>query len=378
MTRLASILLLCACWLSQIAPASAHKASDAYLTLREAGVDSTGLQISIAVKDLDAVFDALDADNDRQITWGEIKRATPEIARWVGDGIAFTCAEKSEKLPWNFESIEQRSDGAYLRFASTLRCPSPSIMALDYALFRDVDATHRLIIAGAVNGQPVAAALSPNGRSRLQLSNATATDPSVFFSQTGLITLAQFFPAGVEHILTGFDHLAFLLALLLPIVFYQRNIAAISAAGALALVRTVTGFTIGHSVTLLLANLGWINASPAWVEPAIALTIAISAALNLKPVPWIRSEILALGFGLIHGLGFSGVMSEAGVSGSLLLWGLAGFNLGVEAGQLAVVAVWCILHLFLARWSHYQAVVVRGGSYALILVASYWMVQRVL
>ncbi len=141
------------------------------------------------------------------------------------------------------------------------------------------------------------------------------------------------------------------------------------------LLRTVTGFTIGHSITLVLATLGWI-ASPSWVEPAIAVTIGVSALLNLYPQRWARSDALALGFGLIHGLGFSNIMREANVSDSLLPWALAGFNLGVEAGQLAGVALWCVVHVVLVRWRHYDVVVVRGGSWALLGVASYWAVQR--
>jgi hypothetical protein len=141
------------------------------------------------------------------------------------------------------------------------------------------------------------------------------------------------------------------------------------------LLRTVTGFTIGHSITLLLASLGWIG-SPAWVEPAIAISIGISALLNIYPVRWLRGDALALGFGLVHGLGFSNIMREANVSDNLLLWAVAGFNLGVEAGQLAGVAVWCCVHLVLVRWRLYEPVVVRGGSWALLALAVFWAAER--
>ena len=127
---------------------------------------------------------------------------------------------------------------------------------------------------------------------------------------------------------------------------------------------------------MALATFGLVSASPAWVEPAIALTIAASAALNLYPLRWVRTDLLALVFGLVHGLGFSGVMIEAGISGGLLVWGLAGFNLGVEAGQLIFVALWCILHFALKNWKHYQRVVVQGGSLALLVLALYWAFQR--
>ena len=97
MMHLATIGLCILCWCGCVAPASAHKASDAYLFMRDTDAQSTALQLSISLKDLDAVFDALDANNDRQLTWGEIKRVAPEVAQWVGDGIAFTCGDPSDK-----------------------------------------------------------------------------------------------------------------------------------------------------------------------------------------------------------------------------------------------------------------------------------------
>ena len=112
------------------------------------------------------------------------------------------------------------------------------------------------------------------------------------------------------------------------------------------------------------------------MEPAIAITIGISALLNLYPVRWVRGDVLALGFGLIHGLGFSSIMREAGVGGPLLPWALAGFNIGVEAGQLVGVALWSVLHLLLVRWALYDRIVVRGGSWALLALAAYWTVER--
>jgi hypothetical protein len=172
---------------------------------------------------------------------------------------------------------------------------------------------------------------------------------------------------------------------MLPIMLYRQTPllpgepAQGSAArrGLFALFTTVTGFTLGHSLTLLLATLGIVTASPAWVEPAIAVTIALSALANLFPIPHVRGDALALAFGMIHGLAFSSVMTEAGISGALLLWGLAGFNLGVEAGQLIGVALWCAIHLTLVRWKHYERVAVRGGSWSLLLLALYWTIQRV-
>ena len=379
--------------------AQAHKASDGYLVLGEAGAQAATpgalrMQLSLALKDVDAALDSLDADNDRRLTWGEIKRATPDIVRWVAGDVSLQCAGKPLNIGWAFETLEQRSDGAYIRLGAPLACAAPASLELNYRLLKDIDPTHRLLLSGALGGKPFATVLAPLGRPVIELrqagspvaaaGQAGAVQAPRQLPQSGFATLVQFFDEGVHHILTGYDHLAFLLALLLPVVLFPKlsGTTRVAAggwrnAGFSRLLLTVTGFTIGHSVTLAVATLGGMSASPAWVEPLIALTIAASALLNLYPVRWIRGDVLALVFGLIHGLAFSSVMIEAGISGSLLLWGLAGFNLGVEAGQLAAVAGWCVLHRILLPWRYYQQIVVRGGSWVLVALALYWTVQRI-
>ncbi len=398
MRGLARSALLLLLWLCAAIPAQAHKASDAYLLLGPgaAPAQATHLQLSLALKDLDAAIDSLDANDDRSLTWGEIRAAMPELLRWVAAGVQLRCDTRLLSGEWVFESLEKRSDGTYARLGREAICTATQALAIDYSLFKSIDATHRVLVSGVWGGQPIARVLAPQNSPSLQLNaqhasvngSNSATTLGAFTAGTGLVmsaqsgpaTLAHFFPEGLHHILTGYDHLAFLLALLLPIALFRKTQPAGEGqggrSGLAALLLTVTGFTLGHSCTLALATFGVISASPAWVEPAIALTIAASAALNLYPLRWVRSDALALAFGLIHGLGFSGVMTEAGISGSLLVWGLAGFNLGVEAGQLAVVALWCVLHYALQNWKHYTHVVVRGGSWALVVLALYWMLQR--
>jgi HupE / UreJ protein len=388
---LLKVLLAVLSW-GTVSAALAHKASDAYLSIAQSSHAVVDLQLSLALKDLDAAIELLDADNDRRLRWVEVKAAMPAVVRWVGEGAAWRCAERPVAPEWTLQSLEQRSDGVYLRLGATLGCDAVGGVALNYQLMKDIDPTHRLLINGSWQGQAVVAVVAPQaGRSEFILPPANANvavraiesaQPVAPSRQSGLATLANFFREGVHHIVTGYDHLAFLLALLLPIMLRPRRVPAL-APGALparpglaALALTVTGFTVGHSTTLVLASLGFIHASPSWVEPAIAITIAISAGLNLFPVRWVRGDVLALLFGLIHGLGFSGVMAEAGVTGSLLVWALAGFNLGVEAGQMACVLAWCAVHLLLVRWSRYEQVVVRGGSWALVALALYWAFER--
>jgi hydrogenase/urease accessory protein HupE len=185
-----------------------------------------------------------------------------------------------------------------------------------------------------------------------------------------------FVVSGVEHILIGPDHLLFLLGLLL-------------LGGSLArLAAIVTAFTLGHSVTLSLAALDLVRVSPALIEPAIALSIVVVGVDNLlvrarraaEPQgatfdlrPW-----LAVAFGLIHGFGFAAVLREVGLPPGALGWSLAAFNVGVELGQLAVVAVAVALLAALRRYDVVLAerfVVV--GSVGVIAAGLYWFAQRV-
>ncbi len=368
----------------------AHKASDAYLEFIESAPFSDTLSVdksaekpvnvkfSIALRDLDAAIDTLDTNNDRSLVWGEIRQNLPIMQSWVSDGMRIDCNRRSLNLTWVFESLEERSDGVYVRLGTSVSCPNTGAISVDYQLMKTLDSTHRLLIGGTLLGQPLAAVLSPQIKHSL-IIREDSNNRAEGTAQSGLSAFAQFFPVGIHHIATGYDHLAFLLSLLLPIVLLRRYKAAsdhlATRPGLAALLRTVTGFTLGHSITLVLATLGWIG-SPAWVEPAIAVSIGISAWLNLYPVRWVRSDAIALGFGLIHGLGFSSAIREANVSASLLPWALAGFNLGVEAGQLVGIVLWCGLQLALARSQWYDRVVVRGGSWALLLLAGFWTIQR--
>lgn len=388
------ILRACSVWLALnvvfTGPALAHKASDAYLHLSSVASSPTvSWQLSVALRDLDAAIDGLDEDNDRNLNWGEIQQSLPAIKSLIADHLQIRCGDQAVSLNWSFESLEQRSDGVYVRLGAVSPCRA-SQLSLQYGLLKNIDASHRLLVGGTLHGQALAAVVSPNSKPLLTLAASPVntlsggspkeTASSLTGLSAGLSAFAQFFPEGVHHLATGYDHLAFLLALLLPITLCKTAKASddhrpVRRPGVWSLLRTVTAFTIGHSITLVLASLGWI-ASPAWVEPAIAISIGVSALLNLYPQRWLRSDYIALGFGLVHGLGFSNIMREANISGDLLPWALAGFNLGVEAGQLVGVALWCGAHLVLAPWQRYEQVVVRGGSWVLCGLAVFWAVQR--
>ncbi|MEW6683487.1 MAG: HupE/UreJ family protein [Nitrospirota bacterium] len=191
-------------------------------------------------------------------------------------------------------------------------------------------------------------------------------------SQSGLTVAGIYLTLGVEHILLGVDHLLFVLALLLI------------ANGTRRLVKTVTAFTVAHSVTLALATLGFVHVPQAPVEAVIALSIVFVAAEIVHAragregltarAPW----IVAFTFGLLHGFGFAGALSEIGLPQGQIPIALLFFNLGVEAGQLmfvaAVLAVIAIIRrtrMPIPLWAKLVP------AYAIGSVAMFWVIQRI-
>jgi hydrogenase/urease accessory protein HupE len=178
----------------------------------------------------------------------------------------------------------------------------------------------------------------------------------------------EMFKLGLEHILTGYDHLLFLFALLLGC----RRLKP--------MLWVVTGFTVAHSITLALAALNLANLSPGIVEPLIAASIAIVAVENFRRAGahWSRYA-LTCGFGLIHGFGFASALRDTGLAhgGAELARDLFAFNLGVETGQLAVAAVVVPILFLLRRWNWFARCGTKWLSAVVILVAGYWFLQRV-
>lgn len=451
MSRTYRLLLLCALACTS-AMAWAHKGSDAYLDVRSAEVDENlRFTLAIAIKDLDQLV-PLDADADGKVTWGEIKASTPAVLALLQANTSFNAEpvtrDASCALRWKFDGLERRGDGGYMRFAARPACAGAHVFK--YTMFREADATHRLIVTGRVDGQDLLSTLSPVASDGLRLRTSAAvldsgaSAASADAAGGGLQALWVYLRMGMHHLLEGYDHLAFLLALVLPLrlairwpvggaprtgagawrrsravdpALFGMNggsvtfgtlraepLAAVangaplatahrlpsagvvatrsterstSAATWMALLRTITAFTIGHSITLMLATFGITQASPAWVEPTIALSIAVTALLNIYPVRHVRTDALALLFGMVHGFGFAGLLTEAAAPSGLLPWALAGFNIGVECGQLFAVACWVLLSQLLVGRRWYGNVVVRGGSWALAALAAYWFWERV-
>jgi hypothetical protein len=141
--------------------------------------------------------------------------------------------------------------------------------------------------------------------------------------------------------------------------------------------RIVTAFTLAHSITLSLATLGFVSLPSRWVESAIAASVVLAALNNVWPVFHGRRWMVAFGFGLIHGFGFASVLIDLGLPQGALALALLGFNLGVECGQMAIVAAFLPLAFVLRHSAFYRRLVLRLGSLLITALASTWLAERV-
>jgi len=174
---------------------------------------------------------------------------------------------------------------------------------------------------------------------------------------------------GLEHIFGGFDHLLFVVSLLFLVGFQRR------------LVLTISAFTLAHSLTLGLSALGWLTLRSPPVEATIALSIPLVAGEALHQRPTLSRRwpaLVALVFGLVHGLGFAGALKEIGLPQQHLSMALLSFNLGVEAGQLLVVGALGLLWRMASGWQPALLLQARAPAlYAIGAVAAYWSIGRV-
>ena len=362
------ILAICMLWL--VLPVHAHKASDSYLVLDVQGAQVTG-QWDIALRDIDFGLGlGLDADGDGAITWGELRGRHTEINAWALNALSLERGGKCS-LRVSHNEVDEHTDGAYSVLRLEGNCPaSTGDLALGYRLLFDVDALHRSLARITLDGKVQSAVMSP------QVTKQTFTAAAV----SGWAQLLQFFVQGVWHIWIGFDHILFLLALLLPLVLVReqgrwRPVERFSDA-LRGVLWVVTAFTVAHSVTLSLAALGLVELPSRLVESAIAVSVVVAALNNLVPIFNHRLWAVAFGFGLIHGFGFANVLAELDLPQGALVLSLVGFNLGVEAGQLAIVAVFLPLAYALRRTAFYQRGVLLCGSVLTLVLALVWLAER--
>lgn len=367
---------LAACALAAVAlllaplPAQAHKPSDSYLTLTQDDGTLRG-QWDIALRDLDVAV-GLDADGDGEITWGEVRVRHADIAAYALARLSISSDGQPCVARAGEQRIDNHTDGAYTVLDFEVGCPAPPRkLELGYRLFADLDPQHRGLLR-----------LQAQGITRTAVLGGPDAGTASYDLKDGnrLAQFTDYVREGVWHIWIGFDHILFLLSLLLPavLVWQARRWEPASSfrAAFVEVVKIVTSFTLAHSITLTLATLGFVSLPSRWVEATIAASVVLAALNNVRPVFQGRRWMMAFGFGLVHGFGFASVLADLGLPQDALALALFGFNVGVELGQLAIVAAFLPLAFALRDTRFYQRVVFVGGSLAIALLAALWFVER--
>jgi hydrogenase/urease accessory protein HupE len=284
-------------------------------------------------------------------------------------------------------NVKLSSDGVDDVYALTYAWPAPGLLEIEASYFKHIESLMQgVFVVQNTNGEQLAAALLSREHISLRIPlDATDTNLAAAVSAMQMIvatspapvpalpaktrpSFSEFFKLGVWHILTGFDHLLFLCALLICV----RRVGP--------MLGVITCFTLAHSVTLALAAMELVNISSRIIEPLIAASIIVVGIENL-----VRREAqgdrywMAGSFGLIHGFGFASALRETGLgrTGSEIVMPLFSFNIGVEAGQVAVATAVIPLLFLGRRWFGFGRWVLPAVSAVVILVSAYWFLQRI-
>ncbi|SJM90311.1 Apolipoprotein N-acyltransferase [Crenothrix polyspora] len=346
-----------------------HKPSDSYLAIEMQDSKISG-QWDIALRDLDYAV-GLDDNRDNQITWGELQQHQQQVSVYALSHLSINADNQACTTQALEQLVDKHADGAYtvLRFAVV--CPVlPKALSFNYKLFFDLDPSHRGLLRLQQSGTTQTAIFSPEQPART-FELGTKSSLREFF---------EFAKEGVWHIWIGYDHILFLISLLLPAVVWRNNqqwqpVLSFRTAF-FDVLKIVTAFTLAHSITLSLATLGLVNLPSRWVESAIAASVLLAALNNIYPMVLTRLWMVAFGFGLIHGLGFASVLTDLGLPENSLIVALLGFNVGVEMGQFAIVSVFLPIAFCVRRTWYYQKLTLGFGSGAIAIIALCWFLDR--
>jgi hypothetical protein len=351
-------IAVCAC-------AHAHISSNAFLTVSAMGSQVTGT-VELAIRDAELAV-GLDSDGNGEVTWGEVRSHEAELKSYVRNRLTLTSCD----ISFGALRVNARVDGNYLWLPFTAPCiGSLQELGIDYRLLQDIDPSHRGLLTLSAWGDTLTGVLTPgHGRQSFALGRPQP-----------LRAFAEYLNIGVWHIWGGIDHLLFLLSLLLPAVLRRRGgqweAAPIARPAFVHILKVVTAFTLAHSITLSLAAFDVVHLPGRLTESVIAASIIVAALNNIFPRVTEGRWRIAFAFGLLHGFGFASVLAEMGLPAGARLVSLVAFNLGVEAGQLAVVLAVMPLAYSIRATAFYRQTLMRWGSSAIAALALFWLVQR--
>ena len=349
--------------------AHAHQSKENYITIKVQN-NTLILTCDIETDNFENVL-KLDDNHNNIISWNELYKHKHEIQAYILNHIFIIQNTQNITLKVSDYKIYRREDQSYLSL--TLRNDtynSENSTLFDYQLFFDIDPLQRLFLSRKKEGQEIIQIFSPHQPRQ----NINSEKPSLFKQ------FNTFWKEGIWHIWIGFDHLLFLLMLLLPALIekkgkvYQRVPSLRSAL--LKTLSIITLFSVAHSLTLSAAFLDLASLNSKVVESLIAFSIILTAFFNLIGYIPKRIYVLIFIFGLLHGFGFANALGEISLSHLDMIITLIGFNLGVESGQILLLLPLFPLLFILAKYRVYQTFIIKSLSLLTLILSVHWLIQR--
>lgn len=350
---------------------SAHQLSTAYLTLTLDNKGQLAGEWQVRLYDLEQAI-GVDTDGDGKLRWQELQDRTRVVTKYLTSQLSLQRGDQDCAWALSDEwQIDSHFNEGYLLVPLRAQCALVGNITINYTAFFNKNAEHKLLLALTSADTTSNRALSDDQR-KVEW-NAEAGDTWK--------TFVEFVHQGIVHIWIGLDHILFLLSLLLTCVLVriykewqpQRDIKRI-------LINTtwiVTAFTLAHSITLSMTAFGIIQLSSRWVEAGIALSVMLVALNNIFPLI-MRLGWLTFGFGLLHGMGFAGVLGELGLPADQQWLTILAFNIGVEIGQMVIVIVLLPLLILARNYFWYLRYGLVVSSVVILLAATHWLIERLM
>jgi len=324
----------------------------------------------IALHDLQLIMN-LDKDANGDISWQELSQQQHIITAYIRHYLKFLQNDMLCPITFGKLMVDKISAGTYAYFPFTAHCQKKIIsLNIYYDFLFNTDAQHKALITVA----------SENNSHNIIMSSAQRNITIKLQRINYWKTFKDYTAEGIQHIWAGLDHILFIIALLLPAALYIRKGRWHSTKNfrktLFDVAKIVTAFTLAHSITLSLSVFGLIRVPSQIIESIIAASVIVAALNNIFPTFHRKLWALSFVFGLIHGLGFASVLADLGLPIQAQGLALLAFNLGVELGQVVIVALALPILFILSQKDFYRTLGLQIGSWLIAALAMIWFIER--
>ncbi len=360
-------------------PALAHQTGNSYLVITESN-GRLQVEIDFIVRDLGNLLQAPTPTDAPAPTPEQLQSMQPAIAQVIQASLEVQQNAQTQPLEFVSQSVVLHNDGLYVRqrFTSPSMASPLQFVVVRYGFFNQNDKLGRAFFKLQLGKDEISSVFD----------SSTPIQRFVLGESKRWSTIGLFTQEGAWHIWGGPDHLLFLLTLLLPGLMLLHRTTGTGTGNvterngtktaALFALKVITAFTLAHSITLLASVLDVITLPSRWIESAIALSIMLSAGLNLQTrIQWSPWK-LAFIFGLVHGMGFANGLRDLGLSQTYFIETVLAFNVGVELGQIAAVVAVGMPLILLAKTARTQQLIMTCGSWGVLVISGVWLVQRLM